>query len=79
VKNNNFIQLVNKIIIVCIKICLTLGYMNFSDFVLPLPLKTFVSATTLIIVKTHFSQNIVIFAQCNEKCTIYSYNEIFIS
>jgi len=53
--------------------------MNFSDFVLPLPLKTFVSATTLIIVKTHFSQNIVIFAQCNEKCTIYSYNEIFIS
>jgi len=38
-----FMKLLNKIIIIFIKSCLTLEYMNYNDLVLFLPLKIFVS------------------------------------
>ena len=52
----NFIQLVHKLIIVFIKRCLTLRYINCSDLVLPLLLKMFLIATTLIKINTYVSQ-----------------------
>jgi len=61
----------------CIKRCLTSGYSNYSDLVLPLPHKMSVLATTIIKVKAYVSHNCHTLIQCNEKLKIYSYNKFF--